>query len=349
MKYEDKQYWKRLLNIIFSRKKVFVLHQPTHPNLGDQAQLMCTDKWLEDNYPDYKIIHLGYFMPTVNFHAPVDLKGAFKGKLLQLILKWRMGDDDFSIGHSGYFFTDHHEGWKMFTDMMRLFPRNKVIILPQTINFFSPKIIEHTSIVFNQCNNVTLLCRDEVSYKKAQEYYPTTKLLLYPDIVTSLIGTRHYNNHRDGILFCLRDDLEKHYSDAELEKLMSRFGDIRKGRIDTTLYGISTETMDRDRNKLIDEMINQISTYEVVITDRYHGTIFSAIASTPVIVINSADHKLSSGVKWFPIEVYGNAVQFAESLDDAFKKANEILMNEREYSNPDYFKRNYWDLLKEKI
>ena len=94
-------------------------------------------------------------------------------------------------------------------------------------------------------------------------------------------------------------------------------------------------------------MIEKFSTYRVVITDRYHGTIFSAIASTPVIVINSADHKLSSGVKWFPQEVFNDAVQYAENLDAAYEMAQKILVQEgRTYKNPPYFKKKYWDMLK---
>lgn len=42
-----------------------------------------------------------------------------------------------------------------------------------------------------------------------------------------------------------------------------------------------------------------MSHYKVVITDRYHGTIFSLIANTPVIIIKSTDHKVTTGADWF--------------------------------------------------
>ena len=108
--------------------------------------------------------------------------------------------------------------------------------------------------------------------------------------------------------------------------------------------------MRKHRDELINETIEKIATYKVVITDRYHGTIFSAIANTPVVVINSADHKLSSGVKWFPKEVFANNVQFAENLDDAYEKANAILnSNEKLLKNPPYFKEKYWSKMIEMI
>lgn len=187
-----------------------------------------------------------------------------------------------------------------------------------------------------------------MSYGKAKEMFGTTKLLLYPDIVTSLIGTRKYDNPRNGVLFCMRDDIEAYYSPEDIDKLMRRFDNIRMEKVDTTLK-ISPKEMKAYRDELINNMIEKFSTFKVVITDRYHGTIFSAIANTPVIVINSADHKLSSGVNWFPQEEFGENVQFAKDLDDAYAKAKEILEKVDIRQNPPYFKDNYWDKLVNRI
>lgn len=64
-----------------------------------------------------------------------------------------------------------------------------------------------------------------------------------------------------------------------------------------------------------------LSHYRLVITDRYHGAIFSQIVSTPTIVLSSADHKLSSGVKWFPKEQFTNYIAYANDLDEAYQLA----------------------------
>lgn len=352
MFYGSRYYWKRLLSVLFSFKnKVYVLCDPIHPNLGDQAQLMCTDQWIKNNYPNYQIVHLGYFKPTLNLvNNNRTLLTEFSYRLTLVVLRMKMRKADLLLGHSGYFMVDHHNGWKMFTDMMGYFPNNKMVIFPQTINFHTPVIKEFVSSCFANSKNVTLMCRDKVSYEKATEMFPTTPLLLYPDIVTSLIGTCTFDVKREGVLFCMRDDIEAFYSESDIEQLMNRFGDVRKEKVDTTIQGLPREKLDKNREKIIFDMISKFASYKVVITDRYHGTIFSAIASTPVVVINSADHKLSSGVNWFPKEVYKDAVQFAENLDDAYKKALVLLEQQnRVYNNPPYFKDNYWDKLKEKL
>lgn len=337
-----------IFSILFSFKpKVFVLCQPVHPNLGDQAQLMCTDKWIKENYPGYKTVHLGYLLGTQNLYITKwNLIHVLSAYITLSVMKIKISGRDVFLGHSGYFMVDHHNGWKMFVDMMRFFPHNRMVILPQTVNFYTPYIKKYVSGCFAKNKNVTLLCRDEVSLSKAKELFPSTRLLLYPDIVTSLIGTRSYTKPREGVLFCMRDDIEAFYTPESIDALMAKFGGIRKEKVDTTLKDIPLEKMERERDGIINAMIEKIASYKVVITDRYHGTIFSAIASTPVIVISSADHKLSSGVKWFPKDVFGDAVQFAESLDDAYSKAQQILsQTNREYCNPPYFKEKYWDRL----
>ncbi len=346
------QYWKRVFSILFCfRNKVYIVCHPVHPNLGDQAQLMCTDLWLKENFPQHKIIHLGYFTTTLNY-------GPFKWLLINTlssliticIMKIKSRPNDIFIGHSGYFFVDHHNGYKAFMDIIRYFPKHRMIIFPQTINFYTPYIKRYIYKFFKKASNVTLLCRDEVSYNKAKDLFPQIKLLLYPDIVTSLIGTRTYSNKREGILFCMRDDIEAYYKPEEINNLMNKFEGIRKEKIDTTLHNITRKEMDSNRESIINKMIEKIASYKVVITDRYHGTIFSAIASTPVIVISSADHKLSSGVKWFPNKIFKDAVQYAKDLEEAYYKAVIILQQkDREYNNPTYFKNEYWNTLKETL
>lgn len=349
MLYRFKIYWRMIFNILFSHgHKVLLMHQATNPNLGDQAQRMCTLEWIKTNYPSSQCIEIGDLGQTLYFRYGKRTLFEIIACYIKIIcLKLKVKETDLFLGHSGYFMIDHHSGWKMFTNMMHYFPNNKMVILAQTVNFYTPVVKQYVSRCFSSDKNVTLLCRDEVSYKISQALFPHTKLLLFPDIVTSLIGTKRYTEKRNGILFCIRDDVEAFYTPEQIDTLMKKFGSIRMEKIDTTLHGVSQKYVDSNRVKLIWNAIDKFATYKVVITDRYHGTIFSAIASTPVIVINSADHKLSSGVKWFPKKEFGDYIQYAENLDDAFDKANNMLnRTDLTYNNPPYFKIKYWDELK---
>lgn len=330
--------WKLLCSMFSNR--VILFGEPVHPNLGDQAQLMCTEQLLAKNYPDHKLITAGMLFQLCCDNIKRNLINTSLMKLL--FLKMFVKKEDLFVGHSGYFFVDHHSGWFTYYTLMNNF-KNQMIILPQTVNFYTPVIKQMASKAFSHKDNLTIMCRDEVSYKNAQELFPGTKLLLYPDIVTSLIGTRQYNHERNGVLFCMRDDIEAYYNPKDIDDLMARFANERTEKVDTTIK-VRLNDMLKNRDRYINEMIEKMSTYKVVITDRYHGTIFSAIASTPVVVIASADHKLSSGVNWFPKEVYGDTVQYATTLEDAYEKASAILVQkDRTYNNPAYFKEGYWD------
>ena len=331
-----------------SKKRIYLLCEPKHANLGDQAQLMCTLKWLKKYFPDYKVIRFGYMFGVFDFDLKSRLKTMFI--LFKFIwLKVSIRKRDIFVGHSGYFFVDHHIGWATFSFMRRYFPYNKMIIMPQTINFYSPVARQLAAMSFGNQRNLTLLCRDAISFDKAKQLFGSTNLLLFPDIVTSLIGSMQFEGQRDGILFCIRDDVESLYNKEDIKDLAARFGNIRKNFTDTTI-GVSIKEMSRYREKLILDKIKDFSTYKVVITDRYHGTIFSAIASTPVVVINSSDHKLSSGIAWFPKDVFGEYVQFAKDLEEAYNRALGLLMRtDLTYSNPSYFKEEYWDKLKEQL
>lgn len=336
--------------LITRDKKIFLMDPPEHPNLGDQAQLMCTYKWLTDSFPNYEVFNLPTLRSTLNFG---NYKSMFASSvyaiLCHLTLKLFIKKKDILVGHSGYFFVDHHDGWKMYQEMLEMFPENKMIILPQTINFYTPFILNYAKKMFSNKNNLILLCRDEKSYDNAQKWFAGTKTLLYPDIVTSLVGTYPSNEDKSGVIFIIRNDVEAYYSKEEIKKLEDRFIDVRKEEIDTTLVVENWETVANNRDKYIYEAISKISTYQVAITDRYHGTIFSAIASTPVVVISSGDHKLSSGVKWFEKAGMSENVMFAQSLDEAYTLASRILESRKTVVPNTYFKDEYWSLLKEQL
>lgn len=331
-----------------SRKRIYLLCEPKHSNLGDQAQFVCIMRWLAKNYPAYKVISVGDMFKAFDYDIKSRIR-SFSLILKFIWLKLTVRSSDIFVGHSGYFFVDHHTGWMTFAFFMRYFPNNKMVILPQTVNFYSPVAKQMASRAFASKKNLTLLCRDEVSYNNAKLLFGDTKLILYPDIVTSLIGTMKFDRQRDGVLLCARNDVEAFYSKQELSQFLDRFNCSRKEATDTTI-GVPRKEMLKNREKLVLDAIKYFASFKVVVTDRYHGTIFSVIASTPVVVINSADHKLSSGVKWFPKEVFGDYVQFAKDLDEAYEKASDMLVaKDLEYNNPPYFKDEFWDKLKAKI
>lgn len=320
--------------VLRPRRMVFLFGSPGHQNMGDQAQTYCIEQWLKANYPQYGLKIFTLSKSTERIYT---------------LLRRFIRKNDMLICHSGYHITDLYDERLPYMELAKRFKDHNIIIFPQTVFFNDKRKLEEIAEVFNSHGNVLLMCRDKVSYEEAELHFTSCKLMLMPDIVTSLIGARQYNKHRDGVLFCMRNDKEAFYSKAEIDAFRDRFKDYHTQVTDTTLHDISLDYITSNREKVLLDIFEEYSRYKLVITDRYHGTIFSLIAGTPVIVISSTDHKLSSGVQWFPQE-FSDYLSYTPNLDEAYKQASHQLeRHDLNYVLPSYFKENYYDALKNEI
>lgn len=319
-------------------KKVFYLDVPIHANLGDLAQYLCTKKWIADNYPEYNYVEIDGLILS-------DTKCGIMNKL-----KGQVSDEDIIIFQSGYCTQDlggYHD--LVHRLVVRAFPNNLIIMLPQTVFYKDEKNARITADIYANHNLLFFMARDFTSADIAKKLFPNLDIQIYPDIVTTLIGSKNtLCNQRNGIALCIRNDSEKFYSDAEIDKLKNKLQVISSVYMcDTTIYEKFDSIKDK-LNILIDNMINRFAKVKVVITDRYHGTIFSLIAGTPVIVIKTTDHKVKTGIEWF-YGIYDDYVYYADTLEDAYKKAKEFLNADLKYQLNPYFKEKYYDDLKHKI
>ncbi len=315
------------------KHRIYYLGIPAHTNLGDLAQGMCIRRWLKKHYSDYQIIEIET-NALVNTHISA-----------LPLLKSDYCNGDFIVFQSGYTTTDLG-GYadEMHRAVMNILPDAKMLMLPQTIFFKSQENEVRTSTCYNGMKHMLFLARDEVSFEMAKRMFPDIAVNLYPDIVTTLIGTQHFSADRKGILMCCRDDSEKFYSEKEISDLMEKIKTIDKVSItDTTKYGNRDEIV-TNAEKYIWNEIREYSKYRCIITDRYHGTIFSMIASTPVIVIKSNDHKVTTGVKWFE-NIYDGHIYRAKDLEHAYELVKQIYSSDiPEITNP-YFEEQYYDKL----
>ena len=317
---------KTYLSVCFIRKhKVYLFGCPIHPNIGDQAQLYCISNMLSEKFPGHELVMLNW-----------RCSGA---RMLGLIQR-RITKEDRIFCHSGYFMVEHHQELPVYRSVVNSFPDHPIVIFPQTINFSDKDEECKTAVCFNAHANLTLMCRDEISYSTAQNIFNKCKLLLFPDVVTSLIGCRTYNHERDGILFCMRNDSEAFYKPEQIKEVMNRLGETHRVYIEDTSIVVSRRKLERERKQIVEDMIKSFSKYEMVITDRYHGTIFSLIANTPVRVLSSADHKLSSGVKWFS-EPIGNKISYVNDLD-SISFQSETVHSDADVVIP-YYKQHFYD------
>lgn len=320
------------------KKRIIIFGAPFHSNLGDQAQTYCMEAWYAKHFPEYSILS-------------IDTVSAFKMDQY-LIRKVRdiIRPSDRIVLHSGYHTTDL---WDMENQLnlsvISTFPDFHITVFPQTVYFESFDNLKHTASIFNNHGDITLMCRDEQSYQTAQKYFNNVDLMLMPDIVTTLIGVSETERifstkARDGIMMCFRNDKESRHG-KDVSTIKKQISSITQSisQADTTIEG-DPYYIGTHRRRVLSDFLSKIACHKLVITDRYHGTIFSVITNTPVIVLGSTDHKLSSGVRWFSDKCFADLVYYAESPTEAVKIAKEI------YGTYDYsktispiFNKKYWD------
>lgn len=304
---------------------------PAHSNLGDLAQGVCIRKWLKKNYPNY-------YVTEIETNALVNTKHSVIGKMAKAFNP----NQDFVVFQSGYTTTDLG-GFAdpMHQAVINALPNSRILMMPQTIFFKNEERKSLCSKVYDSHKKMLFLARDNVSYEMAKEMFPNIPKKCFPDIVTTMIGSVPSNQNRNGIMFCLRNDGEKFYSDEELSVLIAKCKEI--GPVDRTDTTKGKDVV-KEATLYIESEISRYAKFKLLITDRYHGTILSLVAGTPVIIIKTNDHKVTTGADWFK-GVYDDYVFLAKNLEDAFEMAKVIYQRNEYNTLPPYFEKNYYDKL----
>lgn len=317
-----------------TKSRVFYLGITQHSNMGDMAQHYCIKKWIFENYPDSEL---------VMFEATTVIDNRF-GFLKMLKSVYR--PNDIIVFQSGYTTTDlggyHDEMHRRVIDCM---PEARILMMPQTIYFAKQKNRKRTSEFYDKAKHMLFLSRDNVSFQSAKVMFPHVKTMAFPDIVTTLIGTFDFNHERKGVCLCSRNDSEKFYSESELTALINDLSNMTEVTVTDTTIKESYITIRNNLRYFIEHEIERYSHYQVVITDRYHGTIFSLAAATPVIIIKTTDHKVITGADWFK-GIYDGFVYVAKDLKEARILAKTILSEKKVYKLEPYFKDQYYSKLK---
>lgn len=326
----------RELSSADSVPRVFYLGITAHSNIGDMGQYYCIHNWITKNYPNYGLIE-------VEADTIVNEKYGF----MKLLRKYYQ-DSDIIVFQSGYTTQDlggvHDLMHRMVIDAL---PEARILMMPQTIYFQHEENRLRSAHIYNRGKLMLFLARDRVSYEEACKMMPDVNVKLFPDIVSTLIGKFDFaNTQRHGVILCRRNDGEKFYSNEDLNKLINKINEFSHVVISDTTIKKDYHIIKKNLGSYIRNVIESFSKFEITITDRYHGTIFSLAAGTPVIIIKTTDHKVITGAEWFK-GIYDNYVYVAEDLDDAFNIYMRLRSNSFDHKLPPYFEQKYYNGLKD--
>lgn len=285
------------------QKSVYCLIEPEHGNIGDIALAYAQKKFLLDNFPDYNIIDI---TAREYNHYKKYVKRLVKEKdVIVLIGGGSLGDQ----------YIEHENDRR---DIINNFPNNLIISFPQSMYFTNTSKgtleLSNSKKCYSNNKNLVLVARDKISFGLMKENFTKNKVLLTPDIVLYLNETKADYN-RDRVSLFLRDDVEGIINSEikeNLENMVKKYFEYVEYN-DTKINKAVLRNIAEDE---LTKMFDYFRHSKLVITDRLHGMIFSAITSTPCIVLSNYNHKIKGQYEW--IKHLDNIV-FCENVDEIEK------------------------------
>lgn len=315
-------------------KKIIYMLSPKHGNMGDQAIAYASIKYLKENFNKYQIIE-------------VSREDTFK---YYKAIKNILNKDDIIIlhggGNMGNLYIQEEAARRFIIDK---FKENPIISMTQTISFTDDEIghaeLEKSKKIYNSNKNLTILAREDESYKKMKKEFKNVKIIKKPDIVLYLENLKSPSNiERKYIMTCLRTDKESILKNKKEEIINTLIADYKNIYVYDTV--VKKDVDFKNRNIELADIWQKFFNAKVVITDRLHGMIFCTITRTPCIVFKSLDHKVTEGYKWL------KNLNYIKLTDDTSYENIKFLINELEGMtniNKTKFKEKYFNTLREEI
>jgi len=308
---QNRMLQRLLVNDLRQKKKALLLCTAEHQNIGDAAITLAEQALLRRHFPDYFQIEYSTYESPEQY--------AF----IQSIVN---EDDIIFISGGGNLGSAYTEEEELHRRVVTDFPFNKIIILPQTIFFTGDeqgrRELALSQKVYNAHPDLTIFARGQRSLDFAREHFSGARSFLAPDVVMTL--RRHYAMDRAGILLCLREDGEGVLSPQqrqEIQLLALRHDDVVERSTNMARHDVSRET----RSVVVHGELRRFAGKRLVITDRLHGMIFALITGTPVIILRSANQKITEYYESFLKDAKGCCYIGADM--DKLEEAVQRLLN----------------------
>jgi pyruvyl transferase EpsO len=216
-------------------------------------------------------------------------------------------------GNFGDLWITHHEFRKK---IIKEYPNNKIIILPQTVFYSNNDNLRVDAELFNNHKDLTICARDKKSYDFLKKHF-NAKILLVPDMAFCIPGKaleKYQYKKTDKTLFFKRTDSELNIDIDYMKYINSTNIDIHDWpSMEKTIMsyyllirclGIGRRTNFQKladlyaaflfKPDMIKKGVQLISKYEKVYTTRLHAAILCCLLEKPFIFFDNTYGKNSS-------------------------------------------------------
>jgi len=327
------QFYSKLWRIPATSPRIFYMMSlgPHFPNLGDQAQAAAIPLWL-----------------TKHFRMPiVQVKNDQIRQCLPIVKRHIQHEDIVFLHSGGNFGDDWYETQldrELIIDSLR---QNPIIQLPQTIFYSNTEsgnaVLNVSQRVISQHPSLLIFARDLQSYQHANTLFHPSNLHARPDMVLSLQALVRRDLEADSasrdvrqVLLILRNDKEGIY-DAELKQQV--VSSLNTEGYQTTLWDtdVQDEFAEHAKYDVLLRYLKFIRSFDAIVTDRYHGLIFSVLVERPCVVLKTHNHKLTSAFDWF------DEVNFVKKVDQLSEIPTTLqaLWGLSHFSSPDWNEKHF--------
>ena len=269
------------------KRKCLILGTPAHKNLGDHAIVYAQYKYIRDKYSDCDIME----MSRLEYDTYKKIVKLITPKNTLIVV-----DGGGNLGTL----------WPVedgcIRDIVGRFTNNPVIVFPQTAYYADTAegkaLYEKTVALLNSREKLLFMFRDDVSYSMFKNRVKSDKILLCPDIVTYVDDASDNAKPVNGkVGICFRDDKETVMDSEERKKIRDYIESA--GCECTEISTISPVNIhEEERNKTLLEKWAQFAKCDLIVTDRLHGMIFSAITGTSCVAFDNVSKKVQGGYRW---------------------------------------------------
>lgn len=278
------------LNQLDIAEHCVLLDSPLHLNAGDHLITSGTFAWIDET--GRKILHCC-------------AKQHYNKQVLEKVLR-NHANATILLQGGGNLGGLWAANDKFRKEVIADFPNQKIVLLPQTIFFTSNETRAAIAASYSRHEQLTVLCRDQVSFELASDSFLNATLKLVPDMALALgtsllapVGSRQ-------TLALMRTDHEKidrpiatladmglevndwtSFSEPPLHKFLRRAGKLLQ--LPTHIDG--GYRIRAYSEKLTGSAIQQLSGRSALITDRLHGHVLAMLMGIPHALLDNKYHK----------------------------------------------------------
>ncbi len=283
-----KQELKKIVELI-NKEDAFYFDYPMHLNVGDLLIYAGTEAF----FKEYNInIRLRRCLQTFDINE----------------VKKNITKNTTIICHGGGNLGDLYPLLqKLREELVINFPNNRIILLPQTGYFSNQDEMKKSAAIFSAHKDCHLFARDLPTLELLKNF--SDKVILCPDMAHQLYGEFPLKNKVESLeknkLYFLRKDIEASQLEKNIESTLSASAvvkdwddivtsnDIMYARIYSKLARISNishlsifkdkinDLWYKHTLNIIERARNEFMKYDLVVTSRLHGHIFSCLLGIP--------------------------------------------------------------------